>query len=313
MPNEIPLFIGFAIFLCVMLSLDLGVFHRKAHAIKVKEALLWAGFWVSLAMLFCVGVYLWRGSKSALEFLTCYLIEESLSIDNLFVFLVIFSYFATPQAYRYKALFWGIIGAIVMRFIFIFAGVALIKKLHWLIYIFGAFLIFTGIRMAFKEEEVHPEKNVILKLFRKFMPITSDYEDGRFFVKRAGRIFATPLFVVILAIESSDLVFAVDSIPAALAISKDPFIIYTANIFAILGLRSIFFALAGIMEMFHYLHYGLSLILVFVGVKMIAGGFGLELPISVALGVVASIIFISIIASVIFKKAEKTLGDGNEK
>lgn len=305
MSNQILLWLGFAIFLCAMLTLDLGVFHRKAHVIKVKEALTWTAFWVSLAVLFNIGVYFWRGSKPALEFLTCYLIEESLSVDNLFVFMVIFSYFAVPQTYRYKVLFWGIIGAIVMRFVFIFTGVALIQKLHWIIYIFGAFLIFTGIRMAFREEEVHPEKNVILKLFRKFMPITNDYEDGRFFIKKAGRMFATPLFVVILAIESSDLVFALDSIPAALAISSDPFIIYTANIFAILGLRSIFFALAGIMEMFHYLHYGLSLVLVFVGVKMVISDF-FKIPISAALGVVASIIFISIILSVILKKEKDT-------
>ncbi|HEX9652901.1 MAG TPA: TerC family protein [bacterium] len=311
MPNQTLLWIGFNAFVLAMLALDLGVFHRRSHAVKLKEALAWCAVWVSLALVFCVGVYFWYGQEKALNFLTGYLIEESLSVDNLFVFLTIFSYFNVPAQYQHKVLFWGILGALIMRGIFIFAGVTLIREFHWLIYIFGAFLIFTGIKMAVKTEtEIHPEKNPLLKLVRKLFPVTEDYEQGRFFVKRAARTYATPLFVVLLVVETTDLMFALDSIPAILAITHDPFIVYTSNVFAILGLRSIFFALAGIMKLFQYLHYGLSAILVFVGVKMLVAEF-YKMPVTIALGVVAGILAISVLASVIRSRKDAKASANN--
>lgn len=299
MSNESLFWIGFNVFVVVMLVLDLGVFNRKAHVIKVKEALLLSALWIGLALIFNVIVYFWKGQTAALEFLAGYLIEESLSVDNLFVFLLIFSYFKVPALYQHKILFWGILGAIIMRGIFIFAGVALIERFHWIIYIFGVFLIYTAIRLAFqKDKDIHPEQNPALKLFRRFMPVTKDYEGGSFFVRKAGKLFATPLFIVLLVVETTDLLFAVDSIPAVLAITSDPFIVYTSNVFAILGLRAIYFALAGIMQLFHYLSYGLAFILAFVGVKMLLSGF-YEIPVEIALGVVVGVLLISIIASVI--------------
>jgi len=281
-----------------MLALDLGVFHRKAHVIKFKEALAWSAIWIALALIFNVGIYFWRGPETALEFLTGYLIEKSLSVDNLFVFLLIFSYFGMPPLYQHKVLFWGILGALIMRAIFIATGVTLIRKFHWVIYIFGVFLILTGIRIALqKDKEIHPERNPVLRLLRRFMPITERYEDGRFLVKREGQYLATPLLIVLLVVETTDIIFAVDSIPAILAITLDPFIVYTSNVFAILGLRALYFALAGIMQLFHRLHYGLAVILVFVGIKMILADI-YKIPVGVALGVVASILLISVIASI---------------
>jgi tellurite resistance protein TerC len=298
MSSETLLWVGFGIFVVVMMVLDLGVFHRNAHIVKVREALAWCAVWVSLALIFNVGVYFWQGSTKALEFLTAYLIEEALSVDNLFVFLMIFSYFRVDRLYQHRVLFWGILGAIVMRAIFIGMGVALITKFHWIIYFFGGLLIYTGVRMAFeKERELHPERNPVLKLFRRWMPVTDTYDGGRFFVKRNGRPMATPLFVVLLLVETTDLIFAVDSIPAVLAISHDPLIVYTSNVFAIMGLRSIFFALAGIIQLFQYLQYGLSVILVFVGLKMVVSGF-FKIPVTIALGVVAGVLAISIITSI---------------
>lgn len=304
MPNQTLLWIGFNLFVLAMLAIDLGVFHRRSHAVKLKEALTWCAVWVSLALIFCVGVYVWEGQEKALNFLTGYLIEEALSVDNLFVFLTIFSYFNVPAQYQHKVLFWGILGALIMRGIFIFAGVALIQEFHWLIYIFGAFLILTGIKMATQKElEIHPEKNPLLKLVRKIFPLTENYEQDKFFVKRAARTYATPLFVVLLVVETTDLMFALDSIPAVLAITHDPFIVYTSNVFAILGLRSIFFALSGIMKLFQYLHYGLSAILVFVGVKMLVADF-FKIPVHIALGVVGGILVISVLASVVRLRME---------
>lgn len=301
MSNEIWFWVGFNAFVIAMLALDLGVFHRKAHAVKIKEALLWAALWISLALIFNVIVYFWKGPGKALEFLTGYLIEESLSVDNLFVFLMIFSYFNVPARYQHTVLFWGILGAVIMRAIFIFAGVALINKFHWIVYVFGVFLIFTGIRLALqKERQIHPERNPVLRLFRRFMPVTNDYVEGKFFVKEAGKYFATPLFIVLLVVETTDVMFALDSIPAILAITSDPFIVYTSNVFAILGLRAIYFALAGIMQLFQYLSYGLALILVFVGVKMLLSGF-IHIPVEIALGVVAGVLLISVVASIIKK------------
>ncbi len=299
MSNELLLWIGFNVFVLAMLALDLGVFHRKAHEIKIKEALLWSAVWILLALAFNTGIYLWRGQEAALEFLTGYLLEKSLSVDNIFVFIMIFAYFRVPALYQHKVLFWGILGALIMRAIFIATGATLIQHFHWVIYIFGAFLILTGIKMAMqKDKEIHPGKNPVLKLFRRFMPVTERYEGSSFFVRKGRRWFATPLVIVLLVVETTDVIFAVDSIPAILAITVDPFIVYTSNVFAILGLRALYFALAGIMQLFHYLGYGLAAILVFVGIKMLMTDF-YKLPIAVALGVVAGILLISVVASLL--------------
>ena len=279
-----------------MLVLDLGVFHRRAHTVKFREALAWSAVWIALAVIFAVVVFFWHGRTPALEFVTGYVIELSLSVDNLFVFLLIFRFFQVPAVHQHKVLFWGILGALIMRAVFIAAGVGLIQRFHWIVYVFGAFLVYSGIKLFFQEEaEIHPEKNPVLRLFRRFVPVTKDYEGNKFFVRRAG-LYATPLFVVLLVVETTDLLFAVDSIPAILAITRDAFIVYTSNVFAILGLRSMYFALAGMMEMFRYLHYGLSLVLVFVGAKMLLSHY-LEIPTHLALAAVAGVLAISVIAS----------------
>ncbi|MCG3118559.1 MAG: putative membrane-bound redox modulator Alx [bacterium] len=299
MSNELLLWIGFNVFVLAMLALDLGVFHRKAHEVKVKEALWWSAVWIALALTFNAGIYFFRGEEAALEFLTGYLLEKALSVDNIFVFIMIFAYFRVPALYQHKVLFWGILGALIMRAIFIATGITLLQHFHWVIYIFGAFLIITGIKLAMQQDkEVHPEKNPVLKLFQRFMPVTKNFEGDKFFVKRDGRRFATPLLVVLLIVETTDVVFALDSIPAILAITTDPFIVYTSNVFAILGLRALYFALAGIMQMFHYLSYGLAAILVFVGIKMMIMDF-YKLPIAVSLGVVAGILAIAVILSLV--------------
>lgn len=295
------LWLIFAMVMAVMLYIDLGVVNRHAHVVSIREALTWSAVWIGVALLFNVGLYVWRGKEPALQFLTGYLIEKSLSVDNLFVFLLVFSYFRVPAQYQHKVLFWGIFGALVMRAIFIMAGVALIHQFHWVIYVFGAFLIFTGIKLALeKNKEFHPEQNPVLKLFKRMMPITAQYHDARFFVRAAGRLVATPLFVVLLVVETTDVIFAVDSIPAILAISLDPLIVYSSNAFAILGLRSLYFALAGLMQLFHFLHYGLSAILVFVGMKMLLADV-YKIPIGMALGVIAGILGVSVWASIRFK------------
>lgn len=294
--------IGFNLFVLGMLALDLGVFHRKSHTVKFKEAILWSAFWISLALVFAVVVYYWRGHQPALEFVTGYLIELSLSVDNLFVFLVVFAYFKVPPQNQHKVLFWGILGALVMRGIFIYAGVSLINRFHWIIYVFGAFLIFTGIKLALQDEtHVEPDKNPVLKLLKRFVPLTPQYHGTKFFTIEDGKKLATPMVAVLVVVETTDLLFAVDSIPAILAISRDPFIVYTSNVFAIMGLRSMFFALSGMLEVFHYLNYGLSAILIFVGAKMLASGY-YKIPIGVALGVVAGILALSILASLAFPK-----------
>jgi len=299
------LWVVFIVLIGVMLVLDLGIFHRKSHIVQLKEALAWTTIWISLALLFAVLVRLWMGPVKSLEFLTGYIIEESLSVDNLFVFLVIFSYFRVPRPLEHTVLFWGILGVLILRGIFITLGVALIHRFHWILYFFGALLIFTAWRLALeKEKELHPEKNPVLKLFRRFMPVTHEYEDAKFFVRRSGRLYATPLFIVLLVVESTDVIFAVDSVPAVLAITHDPFIVYTSNIFAILGLRSLFFALSGIMGLFHHLHYGLAFILAFVGAKMLIADF-YKIPVGSALLVVAVTLVLSIIASVIWPEKAK--------
>ena len=292
-------FLGFVL---VMLALDLGVFHRKSHEVKIKEALIWSAVWISLALLFNYGIYVFMGKEKAVEFLTGYVIEKSLSIDNLFVFIMLFTYFNVEAKYQHKILFWGILGALVMRAIFIFAGVALISKFHWIIYVFGAVLIYTGFKMLFhKDEKIEPDKNPLVRLFKKIFPVTDEAQGGKFFVKLKGKIFATPLFVVLLIVEFTDLIFAVDSIPAILAITNDTFIIFTSNVFAILGLRALYFALSGITKYFHYLKYGLSAILVFVGVKMTIVDF-YKVPIVYSLLVICSILVVSVLLSVAFPK-----------
>lgn len=293
---------GFFCLVAFLLALDLFVFHRNVHEIRFKEAMLLSIFWVAVSLLFNLGLYFFEGSKTAMEFLAGYLIEKSLSVDNLFVFIVIFTYFRVEAKYQHTILFWGIVGALVMRAFFILTGVALIQKFQWTIYIFGAFLVFTGIKMAFDDgEQMDPGKNPILKLVRKFMPLTDHHNNGKFFLKENGRWLATPLFVVLLIIETTDVVFAVDSIPAILAISKDPFIVFSSNVFAILGLRALYFALAGVMKMFHYLKYGLAVVLIFVGVKMLIEHF-YKVPIGMALGVVAGILSVSIGLSFLFPR-----------
>jgi tellurite resistance protein TerC len=312
MDGMIWLWIGFNLFVLGMLALDLGVFHRKAHVVSIKEAAIWSVVWIALAMLFNLGIYLlWGGlvpassytnSEAALTFFTGYLIEKSLSVDNIFVFVLLFTFFAVPAAYQHRVLFWGIIGALLMRGALIAVGAALLKEFHWIIYIFGAFLIFTGIRMALhRNEEMHPERNPLVKLLRKIMPVTENYEDDRFFIRRAGKLMATPLFLVLLLVESTDLIFAVDSIPAIFAVTQEPFIVYTSNVFAILGLRSLYFLLAGVVDKFHYLKLGLSVVLVFVGIKMTLVDL-YKIPVALSLGVIAIILTTSIIASLIRAK-----------
>ena len=302
--NQLLFWILFNLFVLVMLVLDLGVFHRRTHVVNFREALLWSAMWIALAAIFAVIVYFWHGRVPALEFVTGYVIELSLSVDNLFVFLLIFRYFQVPTVHQHKVLFWGILGALVMRAIFILAGVGLIRQFHWIIYFFGALLVYSGIKLFRQENaEIHPEKNPLLRLFRRWIPVTKDYEGAKFFVRRPG-LYATPLFVVLLVVETTDVLFAVDSIPAILAITLDAFIVYTSNVFAILGLRSMYFALAGMMELFHYLHYGLSLVLIFVGGKMLVSHY-YQVPTELALGIVAGILIISVVASILHPRKAK--------
>lgn len=293
---------AFSVFVLGMLALDLGVFHRKSHEVSIREALTWTTVWIILAMLFNIFVYFYFDQQKALEFFTAYLVEKSLSIDNIFVIIMIFSYFNVPPAYQHKVLFWGILGALVMRVIFIFAGIELINKFHWLIYIFGGFLVVTGIRMITMDNKpMNPEKNPLVKFVRRIFPVTESFEEDKFFVKRDQKVWATPLFVVVVLIEGTDVVFAIDSIPAIISISDDPFIVYTSNVFAILGLRSLYFALAGIEKYFTYLKYGLATILVFVGVKMCIADF-IKVPIEISLIIIGFLLAISMLASVLIKK-----------
>ena len=289
--------VGFIICVLVLLFLDLGVFHRQAHVVSFKESLVWTSVWFCLAMLFALGIKKLRGDKEALEFVTGYLIELSLSMDNVFVIALIFGHFLIPSEHQHRVLFWGILGALVMRGALIAVGAALLKEFHWVIYIFGAFLIFTGIRMALhRGEDIHPDQNPVVKFFRKFVPVTENYEKDKFFVRRAGRLMATPLFLTLLIVESTDLVFAVDSIPAIFAVTQEPFIVYTSNVFAILGLRALYFLLANVMDKFQYLKLGLSAVLTFIGGKMLIMDL-YHIPVGLSLGIVASILTISILAS----------------
>ena len=307
MEGPIWLWIGFNLFVLAMLAIDLGVFHRKAHAVSGKEALIWSIVWISLSLVFNAVIYFYwdrmmpassySNREAALAFLTGYLIEKSLSVDNIFVFILIFSFFAVPAKYQHRVLFWGILGALIMRGTLIAVGAALLEEFHWIIYVFGIFLIFTGIRMAWHHEEnVQPDKNPVVKFFRRFMPVTENFEKDKFFVRHAGKLMATPLFLILLVVESTDLVFAVDSIPAIFAVTQEPFIVYTSNVFAILGLRALYFLLANVMDKFEYLKYGLAAVLTFVGIKMVIVDL-YKIPTGVSLGVVAGILTISILAS----------------
>ena len=318
MPANWIFWILFNVFVLAMLALDLGVFHRNKHVVAFREAIGWTVVWIALAGAFAVLIYFFGhtltgnpvrpNSELTLEFLTGYLIEESLSVDNLFVFLVIFRYFAVPRKYQHKILFWGVVGALVMRGIFIIVGIKLLNAFSWLIYLFGAILIYSGIKLLGQEDkEIEPEKNIVLRIFRKFFRLTDNYEDDKFFVVRQGIRYATPLAVVLVMIETTDLLFATDSIPAVLAITREPFIVYTSNVFAILGLRSLYFALAGMIEVFHLLHYGLSVILIFIGVKMLASHY-VKIPIGIALGAVAGVLMISIVLSLVFPKKTSSGG-----
>ena len=288
---------GFTLLVILLLALDLGVFHRRVHVIHPREALLWTVFWIFLALVFNVGVYHWFGKARALEFFTGYLIEKALSVDNIFVFVVIFTYFAVPRELHHRVLFWGIVGALVLRAAFILAGAALIQSFHWVIYIFGVFLIFTGAKLFLdRGSEVHPEKNPVFRLFRRFVRSVDGYRGARFFVTEDGVRYATPLLLVLVCIEATDVVFALDSIPAIFAITRDPFIVYTSNIFAILGLRALYFLLAGIIPKFRFLRIGLAVVLVFVGVKMVIEGL-YEIPIVLSLSFILVVLTLSVLLS----------------
>jgi tellurite resistance protein TerC len=308
--DQLWLWIGFNAFVLAMLALDLGVFHRQAHEVSLKEAGAWSTLWVSLALVFNYGIYHFMGPQAGLEFLTGYLIEKALSVDNIFVFVLIFSYFGVPPRYQHRVLFWGILGALLMRGAIIAAGAALITEFHWIIYVFGAFLVVTGIRMSTQTEHaIDAESNPVIRLVRRLVPVTNQYHGQRFFVREevGGRLrrVATPLFVVLVLVETTDLIFAVDSIPAIFAITQDPFIVYTSNVFAILGLRALYFLLAGVIHRFHYLKLGLSAVLVFVGAKMLLTDV-YKVPVGLSLGVIALVLSTAVVASLLFPKAART-------
>lgn len=305
MSHELVLWIGFNLFILLMLALDLGIFQRKPHKIKVKEALIWSTVWIILALIFNVFIYFEMGEQKALEYFTGYLIERSLSVDNIFVFILLFSYFKVPGIYQHKILFWGVLGALLLRASLIAVGSVLVAKFSWILYLFGAFLLFTGFKMAFQaESEIDPERNFVIRWFKKFFPVTHEYHEGKFIVTIDKKKFATPMLLVLVAVEFADLVFAFDSIPAIFAVTTDPFIIYTSNIFAILGLRTLYFALAGIMHKFHYLKIGLSLILIFIGFKMLIVDL-YKIPIMFSLGIIAMILITSVVYSLFRPLPEK--------
>lgn len=318
MTDSVWLWTGFNLFVLFMLALDLGVFHRKAHVVSFRESMTWTGIWIALALAFNGWVWHEQGAAKGVEFFTGYVIEKSLSIDNVFVFALLFTYFRVPPLYQHKVLFWGILGALVMRAGMIAAGAALITRFSWIIYVFGAFLIFTGIKMIVKrDEEIHPERNPVVRWFKKLMPVTSDFRGDRFFVRENGIRMATPLFVVLMLVEMSDVIFAVDSIPAIFAVTTDPFIVYTSNVFAILGLRSLYFALAGLMGKFHHLKIGLGAVLAFVGVKMILAHTEWKMDTLYSLAVILLILTASVVSSLLFPRrsaggAGVVLGPGHE-
>ncbi|MEP6922485.1 MAG: TerC family protein, partial [bacterium] len=297
------LWIGFSLFILVMLSLDLGLFNRKAHAIRYREAVIWSAVWITLAMIFAGIVFWYQGTDLGLKFLTGYVIELSLSVDNLFVFLLIFSYFKVPAKYQHRVLFWGVMGALVMRLTMIFVGATLINRFHWIIYFFGVFLVYTGIKMFSQEEtDIQPEDNPIVQVVTRYIPITRHYEEDKFFTRVNGKIAGTLLFLVLVIVEVTDLVFAVDSIPAIFAITTNTFIVYTSNVFAILGLRSMYFLLAGVVEKFQYLKMGLAIVLTFIGVKMLVVAVHIIIPIWISLIFVAVVLLGSVVASLMWPK-----------
>jgi tellurite resistance protein TerC len=310
---DIPIsfWIFFNLFLLGMLALDLGVFHRKAKAITTREALVWSGIWVAIAMVFAGLIFAWQGSQAGTEFLTGYMIEKSLSIDNVFVFALIFGYFQVPTAYQYRILFWGVVGALLMRGVLIATGATLIANFHWIIFIFGGFLVYSGIKMAFHDEsKADPSRSIVVRLFKQFVPTTDEYDGQKFFTRRTGKLLATPLLTVLVAVEATDLIFAVDSIPAIFAVTDEPFIVFTANALAILGLRALYFALAGVMHRFAYLKFGLSVVLVFVGAKMLVSDL-YHMPALLSLAIVMLILAGSIVLSLRKSRDEEQLEDGS--
>jgi TerC family integral membrane protein len=297
--GSIELWIGFNVFVLAMLALDLGVFHRQAHVVSPREAAVWSAVWVTLALAFGLGVWHWFGPEKGLEFLTGYLIEKSLSVDNIFVFVLIFGYFSVPEQYQHRVLFWGILGALVMRAGFIAAGAALLASFHWILYVFGAFLVLTGIKMALVPDRgLEPDRNPVVRLVRRLVPVSDRYHGQRFFVRANGVLTATPLFLVLVLVETTDLIFAVDSIPAIFAVTEDPFLVYTSNVFAILGLRSLYFLLSGMIRKFRYLKPALAAILIFVGVKMTIVDL-YKIPVGASLGVVAALLAGAVVASLL--------------
>ena len=306
MTVPLGIWIGFGIFILVMLSLDMGLFHRHSHTLQFKEAVGWTLFWIALALAFNLGLWHLSGREKAMEFLTGYLIEYSLSVDNVFIFALIFSTFGVASRWQHKVLFWGILGALVMRLAMIVLGTALVSQFHWLLYLFGVFLIVTGAKMALqKDEAIHPERNPVLRLLQRLVPMTPTFQGDRFLVRKEGRLLATPLLAVLVCVEVSDVVFAVDSIPAIFGVTLDPFIVYTSNVFAILGLRSLYFVLARALHLFHYLKPGLALVLGFIGVKMLLGRSAWEIGTLPALCVVAGVLTLSVVASLLFPPPEK--------
>jgi tellurite resistance protein TerC len=298
--------VGFNAFVLAMLAVDLGVFHRKAHEVSMREAASWSAVWIALSLTFNYGIYHFLGKQPALEFLTGYLIEKALSVDNIFVFVLVFSYFKVPARYQHRVLFWGILGALLMRGAMIAAGAVLIARFHWIIYVFGAFLVITGVRMAFHtEHDIEPDANPVIRLVRRLVPVADNYYGQGFFIRREtdGRkhLMATPLFVVLVLVETTDLIFALDSIPAVFAVTRDPFIVYTSNVFAILGLRALYFLLAGVIHRFHFLKLGLAIVLVFVGLKMLIADI-YKIPIGLSLGVIALVLIASVVASLMFPR-----------
>jgi tellurite resistance protein TerC len=303
--NETLLYVVFLAFILAMLAVDLGVFNRKAHTVSLKEAIFWSIVWTVLALLFNLGIYFYAGTTPALEFFTGYVVERALSFDNIFVFVIIFSYFGVPSRLHHRALFWGVIGALITRAVFIGMGAALIARFEWILYLFGAALVVSGWKMMRERDiEVHPDKNIFIRAARKVLPVATGYESGNFFLRKKKVLYCTPLFLVLLTIESTDIIFAVDSIPAVFGVTKDPFIVFSSNIFAILGLRATYFLLAGVMETFHYLSHGLSLVLIFIGMKMLLADF-IHIPIGISLAVVTIVLTLAVIASLIRQRQER--------
>ena len=309
--NEIYLWFGFIAFVLLMLFLDLKVFHRKSERVSVKNALIWSAVWIALAIIFGIGIYILWGHDIGLQYFTGYILEKALSVDNLFVFITIFAYFGVKDEYQHRVLFWGVLGAIILRMVFIIAGTELLDAFSWVMYIFGAFLIFTGLRMAFKKEEkVDPTKNTMLRLMRRILPVSKDYNGEKFIIVEDGVRKATPMLLVLVLIESTDIVFALDSVPAVLSVTQDRFIVFSSNIFAILGLRSLYFALSGVLHKLHFLSYGLAMVLVFLGLKMLTGEL-IEIPVWLSLGVIGLILAVSIAASLIWSRRHVDRASGS--